>query len=163
MPRTPALAAALVAALALALAFAAAQPAPAAAQPPTASAPVRIMPLGDSITAGPGCRRAYLWDRLQKTGYTGIDFVGTQQGGGCPVPTDVDHEGHGGYSATGIADQDQLPPWPAAARAAAKTTARSPITAVDQWTGFDTTTDTGDGVHPNDAGFARWPTAGTPP
>jgi Cellulose binding domain/GDSL-like Lipase/Acylhydrolase family len=210
---------ALVAALVATMALAATQPVISAA-----AAPVRIMPLGDSITAGPGCWRAYLWDRLQKTGYTDIDFVGTQPGGGCSVPFDGDHEGHGGYAATGIADQNQLPPWLAAARpdivlmhlgtndmwgnfrpidsviaaysklvdqmrannpdmkilvakiipmacpecthvvalnnaipawAAAKTTSRSPITVVDQWTGFDTTTDTGDGVHPNDAGFRK--------
>jgi Cellulose binding domain/GDSL-like Lipase/Acylhydrolase family len=40
-----------------------------------------------------------------------------------------------------------IPGW-----AAAKTTAQSPVTVVDQWTGFDPVTDTGDGVHPNDAG-----------
>jgi lysophospholipase L1-like esterase len=40
-----------------------------------------------------------------------------------------------------------IPAW-----AAAKSTAASPITVVDQWTGFDTATDTGDGVHPNDSG-----------
>jgi hypothetical protein len=46
--------------------------------------PVRIMPLGDSITAGPGCWRAMLWNRLQTTGYTDIDFVGgVSDGGGC--------------------------------------------------------------------------------
>ncbi|MFJ6673391.1 cellulose binding domain-containing protein [Actinosynnema sp. NPDC091369] len=233
----------LVAVLVATLAFAAAQPASSSAAPaaPAAAGPVRIMPLGDSITAGPGCWRAYLWDRLRRTGHTDIDAVGTQQGGGCSVPFDVDHEGHGGYSAIGIAEQGQLPPWLAAARpdvvlmhlgtndmwgnfrpvdsviaaysvlvdqmrahnpdveilvakiipmacpecthvvalnnaipgwAAARTTARSPITVVDQWTGFDTATDTGDGVHPNDAGFRkmadRWYPAltaalGTPP
>ena len=42
-----------------------------------ASSPVRIMPLGDSITGGPGCWRAVLWDNLQSAGYTNIDFVGT--------------------------------------------------------------------------------------
>jgi lysophospholipase L1-like esterase len=36
--------------------------------------------------------------------------------------------------------------------AAEKTTANSPITVVDAWTGFNTATMTGDGVHPNDAG-----------
>jgi hypothetical protein len=40
-----------------------------------AQAPVRIMPLGDSITAGPGCWRAYLWNQLQTAGFTNIDFV----------------------------------------------------------------------------------------
>jgi lysophospholipase L1-like esterase len=83
----------------------------------TAAAAVRIMPLGDSITAGPGCWRAMLWNRLQTAGYTSIDFVGSQPGGGCNYgyTYDVDHEGHGGYSATGIASQNQLPPWLAAA------------------------------------------------
>ena len=32
------------------------------------------------------------------------------------------------------------------------TTASSPITVVDCWTGFDAKTMTGDGVHPNDRG-----------
>jgi hypothetical protein len=48
-----------------------------------------------------------------------------------------------------------LPAW-----ANSKTTSQSPITLVDQWTGFNTVTDTSDGVHPNDAGnqkiAARW-------
>src|SRR5689334_16762788 len=112
MPRKPILYA-LVAALAAVLALAVAQPAA------SAVAPVRIMPLGDSITAGPGCWRAKLWNRLQTTGYPNIDFVGTQSdGGGCNpgFPYDTDHEGHGGFSATGIAANNQLPPWLAAAR-----------------------------------------------
>jgi mannan endo-1,4-beta-mannosidase len=37
-----------------------------------------------------------------------------------------------------------IPGW-----AQARTTAASPITVVDQWTGFDTAADTTDGVHPN--------------
>jgi lysophospholipase L1-like esterase len=85
----------------------------------SAAAPIRIMPLGDSITAGPGCWRAKLWHHLQTSGYTGIDFVGgVSDGGGCNpgYAYDFDHEGHGGYSATGIADQNQLPPWLDAAR-----------------------------------------------
>jgi hypothetical protein len=49
----------------------------------------------------------------------------------------------------------RVPAW-----AAATSTDRSPVTVVDQWTGFDTATDTYDGVHPNDAGnekiAARW-------
>jgi lysophospholipase L1-like esterase len=194
----------------------------------SAAAPVRIMPLGDSITAGPGCWRALLWDRLQRNGYTNIDFVGTQAGGGCSVAHDGNHEGHGGFSATGIADQNQLPGWLSATLpdvvlmhlgtndlwggtistsailtaysklvdqmrasnpnmkiivaqiipmepanctgcaqrvvaldnaipgwAAGKTTARSPITVVDQWTGFNAATDTNDGVHPIDSGFQK--------
>lgn len=193
-----------------------------------AAAPVRIMPLGDSITAGPGCWRALLWDRLQRNGYTNIDFVGTQPGGGCAVAHDGNHEGHGGFSATGIADQNQLPGWLSATLpdvvlmhlgtndlwggtistsailtaysklvdqmrasnpnmkiivaqiipmepanctgcaqrvvalnnaipgwAAGKTTAQSPVTVVDQWTGFNAATDTNDGVHPIDSGFQK--------
>ena len=198
-----------------------------------ASTPIKIMPLGDSITAGPGCWRALLWDNLQSAGYTNIDFVGSQQGGGCQTaPYDIDHEGHGGFSAAGIASQNLLPGWLSAANpdivlmhlgtndiwnnptpstvlaafstlvsqmrannpfmrilvaqiipmnpsgctycaqdvidlnaampawAASITTAQSPVIVVDQWTGFDATTDTVDGVHPNDTGFqkmaARW-------
>src|SRR4051794_24454849 len=110
----------LVAALLVpALAVAAAVPGVATALPAQAATPVRIMPLGDSITAGPGCWRAKLWHRLQAGGYPDIDFVGGQSdGGGCNpgYSYDFDHEGHGGFSATGIANNDQLPPWLAAAR-----------------------------------------------
>jgi lysophospholipase L1-like esterase len=104
---------AVLAALLLAITFAIARPAL------SATAPVRIMPLGDSITAGPGCWRAMLWHQLQTAGYTNIDFVGSQSdGGGCnPGYTyDFDHEGHGGFAATGIADNNQLPPWLDAAK-----------------------------------------------
>lgn len=104
---------ALLAALLVAVTFVAARPALSAAEP------VRIMALGDSITAGPGCWRAMLWHQLQTTGYTNIDFVGgSSDGGGCNpgYSYDWDHEGHGGYSATGIADNNQLPPWLSAAR-----------------------------------------------
>jgi lysophospholipase L1-like esterase len=202
-----------------------------------ATAPVRIMALGDSITAGPGCWRAMLWHQLQTTGYTNIDFVGgVSDGGGCnPGYTyDQDHEGHGGYSATGIADNNQLPPWLDAAKpdvvlmhlgtndmwghyiatatklaaftklvgqlrannptikvlvaqiipmtgcdtcaadvveldnaipgwAAGLTTTQSPIVVVDQWTGFNAATDTGDGVHPNTGGFQKMANRWYPP
>lgn len=215
----------VLAALLIAVAFVAARPAL------SATAPVRIMPLGDSITAGPGCWRAMLWHQLQLSGYTNIDFVGSvSDGGGCnPGYTyDWDHEGHGGYAATGIADNNQLPPWLDAAKpdivlmhlgtndmwghfistdtklaaftklvgqmrannpnmkilvaaiipmsaaacstcpadivefnnalpawAAGLTTAQSPVTIVDQWTGFDAVADTVDGVHPNNTGFQK--------
>jgi lysophospholipase L1-like esterase len=43
-----------------------------------------------------------------------------------------------------------IPAW-----AAATSTTASPVTVVDQWTGFNTTTDTGDGVHPNDSGIRK--------
>ncbi|GGL21355.1 hypothetical protein Sme01_02440 [Sphaerisporangium melleum] len=48
-----------------------------------------------------------------------------------------------------------IPAW-----AQSKSTAASPIVVVDQWTGFSTATDTGDGVHPNAGGdqkmAAKW-------
>jgi len=40
-----------------------------------------------------------------------------------------------------------IPDW-----ANSKSTDQSPVIVVDQWTGFNTDTDTYDGVHPNDAG-----------
>ena len=191
------------------------------------AAAVKIMPLGDSITGTPGCWRSILWNRLQSSGYTNIDFVGSQTGMTCTLPFDSDGEGHGGILAVDIANNNQLPPWLTAATpdivmmhlgtndvmngpktvaqiiaayttmvgqmrannpnmkiivaqiiplytattqctacyqevidlnaaipawAAGLTTAQSPITVVDQWTGFDTTTDTNEGIHPNDAG-----------
>lgn len=188
----------------------------------TAAAATRIMPLGDSITGSPGCWRALLWQRLQKAGYTDIDFVGTQSPQGCGIAHDGDHEGHGGALVTNVAAQNQLPAWLAATKpeivlmhfgtndvwsnrtndqiltaydtlvdqmrasnpnmrilvakiipvapatcgecpqrtirlndaipgwAASRTTARSPITVVDQWTGWNPATDTSDGVHPTD-------------
>jgi lysophospholipase L1-like esterase len=222
----------MLAAVLVAVTFVVARPAMSAA------APVRIMPLGDSITAGPGCWRPKLWQRLQSSGYTNIDFVGgVSDGGGCNpgYAYDFDHEGHGGYSATGIADNNQLPPWLSAARpdvvlmhlgtndmwggyiptatklaaftklvgqmrasnpavkvvvaqiipmsagacatcpadvvalnaaipgwAAGLTTAQSPIVVADLWTGFDAIADTGDGVHPNDAGFTKMANAWFP-
>jgi lysophospholipase L1-like esterase len=186
--------------------------------------PVKIMALGDSITGSPGCWRALLWQKLPADD---VDFVGTLPSQGCGFPHDGENEGHGGYLATNVANQNLLPGWLAAtgpdvvlmhfgtndawsnlpastiltaytklvaqmraanpamrilvaqiiplnpptctdcgqrvvtlnaaipAWAASLTTAASPITVVDQWTGFDTTTDTYDGVHPNDAGNVK--------
>ena len=190
---------------------------------------VRVMPLGDSITAAPGCWRAYLWTQLQAAGVTNIDFVGTSTDrSGCGFAFDEDHEGHSGFAITGIADQNQLPPWLTAtnpnivivhlgtndmwghfiplqtklaaftkligqmrannpnmkiivaqiipmdpsscttcnadviefnnalpAWAASLTTAQSPITLVDQFTGFDLAADSVDRVHPVDSGFRK--------
>src|SRR6185436_16710479 len=82
----------------------------------SAAEPVRIMPLGDSITGSPGCWRALLWNRLQSNGFTSIDFVGTQPPQGCAVPYDGDSEGHGGILGTNMADQNQLPAWLSATR-----------------------------------------------
>jgi lysophospholipase L1-like esterase len=205
--------------LAVAIIAAAMTLSPAAAAVP--ADPVRIMPLGDSITGSPGCWRALLWNQLQSGGHTDVDFVGTQSPQGCGVPYDANHEGHGGALVTTVADQNQLPPWLAASDpdvvlmhfgtndvwsnrptatilaaygklvgqmraqnpdmtvlvaqiipmnpsgcgecgarvqalnaaipgwAASVSTARSPVVVVDQWTGFATSTDTYDGVHPN--------------
>ena len=197
---------------------------PPATSPP-AGDPVRVMALGDSITGSPGCWRALLWQKLQQAGRaSAVDFVGTLPGQGCGLPYDGENEGHGGFLATNVADQNQLPGWLAAsdpdvvlmhfgtndvwsnrfpttilaaftelvgqmrasnpamkilvaqilpmtpancadcaqrvtafngaipAWAAATSTAASPVTVVDQWTGFNTATDTPDGVHPNDNG-----------
>ncbi|WP_238016732.1 cellulose binding domain-containing protein [Dactylosporangium sp. AC04546] len=201
----------------------------------SAATPVRIMPLGDSITGNPGCWRALLWQALQNGGYTNIDFVGTQPPQGCGIAYDGDGEGHGGALVTDVANQNLLPGWlsathpdivlmhfgtndvwsnrstdtilaaysklvdqmrasnPAmrvlvaqiipvdppscpecAARtvalnnaipgwAAGKTTAASPITVVDQWTGWVSATDTGDGVHPNDSGIRKMADKWYPP
>lgn len=52
----------------------------------------------------------------------------------------------------------QIPAW-----AQSVSTARSPVTVVDQWTGFDDATDTVDGVHPNDAGIAKMAARWYPP
>ena len=49
-----------------------------------------------------------------------------------------------------VALNNAIPGW-----AAGLTTAQSPIIVVDQWTGFNTLTDTGDGIHPNDAGLQK--------
>jgi lysophospholipase L1-like esterase len=201
----------------------------------SAVTPTRIMPLGDSITGSPGCWRALLWNRLQSSGYTNIDFVGTLPPQGCGVTYDGDNEGHGGILATNIVSQNQLPGWlsathpdivlmhlgtndvwnniaPATILAAfgtlvdqmrasnpamkvlvaqiipmnpsgcaecaarvvalnnqipawanAKSTAASPVIVVDQWTGFVDSTDTGDGVHPNDAGNLKMSNRWYPP
>ncbi|MET8154502.1 cellulose binding domain-containing protein [Actinoplanes sp. NPDC049668] len=192
--------------------------------PPPTGGTVRVMPLGDSITGSPGCWRALLWQRLQQAGLTRVDFVGTLPAQGCGFTYDGENEGHGGFLATNVADQNLLPGWLAAtdpdvvmmhfgtndvwnnrspatilaaftklvgqmrasnpamkilvaqilpmapsncadcgqrvinfnaaipAWAASTSTAASPVTVVDQWTGFNTATDTPDGVHPNDSG-----------
>jgi lysophospholipase L1-like esterase len=69
---------------------------------PTASAApaaaVRLMPLGDSITAGSNIAGAYrtrLWQRAT-TDHRQDDFVGSQKGGPSQLG-DLDHEGHPGW------------------------------------------------------------------
>ncbi|HLZ57853.1 MAG TPA: SGNH/GDSL hydrolase family protein [Ktedonosporobacter sp.] len=60
---------------------------------------VRIMPLGDSITAGEGSTdgsgyRAALWKAYQAAG-NHVDFVGSQHSGPQDIPPE--HEGHPGW------------------------------------------------------------------
>ncbi|MFC8145717.1 ricin-type beta-trefoil lectin domain protein [Streptomyces paradoxus] len=66
--------------------------------------PLRVMPLGDSITWGVGSStgngyRAPLWDRLRADGHP-LDFVGTGRAGSM---SDPDNEGHSGYRIDQIA------------------------------------------------------------
>ncbi len=66
--------------------------------------PLRVMPLGDSITWGVGSStgngyRAPLWDRLAADGHP-LDFVGTLRGGSM---SDPDNQGHSGYRIDQIA------------------------------------------------------------
>ncbi len=60
--------------------------------------PIKVMPLGDSITDGlyvPGGYRIELWNRIVSMGYL-VDFVGSQING--PVSLgDINHEGHPGW------------------------------------------------------------------
>ena len=66
----------------------------AAAQTP----PIRIMPLGDSITQGsvPGGYRNKIYQTLTAAGYN-VDLVGTQTINGVATLPDSDHEGHSGW------------------------------------------------------------------
>jgi hypothetical protein len=52
----------------------------------SAVSPVRIRTLGDSITGSPGWWRALLWQRLQQTGCTNLDMVGTLRSAGLLGP-----------------------------------------------------------------------------
>src|SRR6266850_1587438 len=72
----------------------------ASATPP----PIRILPLGDSITYGysvPGGYRLPLYQLLTNAGYN-VDFVGTQIDNGAADLPDPDHEGHSGWTIRGI-------------------------------------------------------------
>jgi lysophospholipase L1-like esterase len=69
------------------------------------AAPVRIMPLGDSITVGigdgtTGGYRGPLYQQLTGAGYS-VDFVGSQTTGAI---TDPNNEGHSGWRAEQIRD-----------------------------------------------------------
>jgi lysophospholipase L1-like esterase len=61
--------------------------------------PLRIMPLGDSITWGVGSSttssyRTALWQRLVNDAGIAVDYVGSGQSGSLP---DTDNEGHSGW------------------------------------------------------------------
>jgi len=85
-----------------------------------AGQPVRIMPLGDSITqaaAGHASYRYWLWQRLQAAGYA-ADFVGSMHenhgGPAAHADFDGDHEGHWGWRIDQVLPE--LDAWLAAAR-----------------------------------------------
>ncbi len=66
--------------------------------------PLRVLPLGDSITWGVGSStgngyRSPLGNKLVADGHP-LDFVGTLRGGSMPDP---DNEGHSGYKIHQIA------------------------------------------------------------
>lgn len=77
-----------------------------------ADQPVKIMPLGDSITFGmadDGGYRKYLWQFLKQKGYTNIDFVGPEgkdsasfNYNGQQVNYDDNHAGYSGYTITNL-------------------------------------------------------------
>lgn len=61
--------------------------------------PIKIMPLGDSITWGapvPGGYRLPLYNLLTQAGYE-VDYVGTLKENSSPDLPDSDHEGHSGW------------------------------------------------------------------
>ncbi|KAK1176779.1 ricin-type beta-trefoil lectin domain protein [Streptomyces sp. NBS 14/10] len=91
----------LITLVAAALGVTVAGVAPAAAASDT---PLRVMPLGDSITWGVGSStgngyRGPLWDKVAADGHP-LDFVGTLRGGSM---SDPDNEGHSGYRIDQIA------------------------------------------------------------
>ncbi len=77
--------------------------------------PVRVLPLGDSITLGccsgtstQGGYRTRLYSLLTAEGFN-VDFVGTLKDGNNPALPDVDHEGQGGASISHL--RTGLPVW----------------------------------------------------
>lgn len=69
---------------------------------PTHDGPLRIMPLGDSITETT-CYRARLWEKLQDAGLTDFDYVGSRVFVNCGNPDyDGDNEGHSGALVTDL-------------------------------------------------------------
>ena len=79
------------------------------------AAPIKIMPIGDSITYGQGWDphggyRAVLREKLVTAGYD-VDYVGTQSGnsGTLAQSGDVQHEGHPGWTVERVTSA--LPEW----------------------------------------------------
>ncbi|MDN5750202.1 MAG: DUF4038 domain-containing protein [Pseudonocardia sp.] len=79
--------------------------APTVAADAPADGPVRIMPLGDSITYGysHGSYRTELYRQLTDAGVE-VDFVGSQNDGPDDLP-DADHEGHSGQRVDQLDDR----------------------------------------------------------
>jgi mannan endo-1,4-beta-mannosidase len=73
------------------------------------SGPIRIMPLGDGITAGT-CMRAFLWAQLRDGVYPAFDFVGSRTSTDTCVPTEYDKnsEGHAGYRVSDLLSPTSL-------------------------------------------------------
>ncbi|KAK0752905.1 SGNH hydrolase-type esterase domain-containing protein, partial [Schizothecium vesticola] len=73
---------------------------------------LKYMPFGDSITEII-CWRAKLWDKLQTTEWSTVDFVGSgKTENNCRnTKYDRDNEGHSGFLAINIASQKQLVGW----------------------------------------------------
>jgi len=71
--------------------------------------PIRIMPLGDGITAGT-CMRAFLWKELADNAYPAFDFVGSRTAGDTCPPAEYDknHEGHSGYRVSDLLSATSL-------------------------------------------------------
>ena len=74
--------------------------------------PIKIMPLGDSITYGDIANpenirkgyRNYLWYKLEEANYD-VDFVGSRSAGkGIKPKFDTDNEGYYGYTSYGLAE-----------------------------------------------------------
>jgi lysophospholipase L1-like esterase len=82
----------------------------AAGDPPAGVvAPLRIMPLGDSITFGSGSptKSSYRVDLYRRLGQAGVavDFVGSVRSGAAGSGADLDHEGHPGLRIGQVAER----------------------------------------------------------
>ncbi|GAA2265041.1 hypothetical protein GCM10009853_017990 [Glycomyces scopariae] len=77
---------------------------------PPGGGPVKIMPLGDSITGSPGCWRGNLWQLLDQAGHD-VDFVGSLSQACNPSGSDPDHEGHGGFLVTQSVNNGSVRGW----------------------------------------------------